>query len=112
MKLSQKLTEQHIQPFFEEWAEIELQLSNLHSRRSKETAEPLLRGIELYQQLIDHCQDPSGEWRIEPMNAGERLEFVRSNPQSYAAYRQLAELFVEMKKAIARVRIRVKRTEK
>ena len=112
MKLSQKLTEQSIQPFFEEWAEIEIQLSDLHSRRSKETSVFLLQGIELYQQLIDHCQDPSNEWLIEPINAGERLEFVQSNPQSYAAYRQLAELFVEMKKAIARVRIAVKRTGK
>lgn len=112
MNLSQKLTEQHIQPFYQEWAEIEVQLSGLHKKRSKETAELLRRGIDLYQKLIHHCQDTEHEWLIEPMNAKERLEFVQSNPQSYAAYRQLAELFGEMKKAIARVRIQLKRTER
>lgn len=59
----------------------------------------MTQGISVYQALLAQCI--SGEAHLEPLNNAERLAFVETNSTSYAAFRQLQELFNEMKKKIA-----------
>ncbi|TWT01031.1 YpoC family protein [Planomicrobium sp. CPCC 101079] len=115
MKLSQKLTKEQTDPFFSKWQEMSLVISELHERREKRVKKEMESGILLYKKLLAHCLDAekdAGEKAVAPLNGEERLAFVASNPGTYAAFRQLDELFAEMKKLIAAKRIQLKRLEK
>lgn len=103
MKLSQKLTKESIAPYFAEWAILSEEIAAMHQNREKQAAGHMLQGIELFNRLVDHC-----DGQIIPMNGKERLQFIVQRPGNYAAFRQLDELFSEMKKKIASKRIRLK----
>lgn len=98
-----------IEPFFEQWESLRMQIHELHQARKKE-AHPLMeKGIALYEQLISYT---SGQTYIEneqyeafPLNGLERLQFIKSRPSQFASFRQLDELFKETKKKIARLRV-------
>ncbi|AQQ53600.1 YpoC family protein [Planococcus lenghuensis] len=94
---SQKLTENEIAPFFAEWAVIREQLISLHRERSRQAAVTAADAIALYECLLLHC----AEYDLMPVNGKERLHFIKANSGNYAAFRQLDELFSEMKKKIA-----------
>ncbi|MDN7241080.1 hypothetical protein QWY14_04725 [Planococcus sp. N028] len=110
MKLSQKLTKEQTDPFFLNWNEKAQRISELHKRRDAQVRIEMQAGILLYKKLLEHCSD-STEKPLMPLNGEERLAFVVSSPGNYAAFRQLDELFSEMKKIIAGKRIQLKRME-
>ncbi|WP_142826426.1 YpoC family protein [Planococcus soli] len=109
MKSSQKLTKEQLDPYFLEWDRIAADLTILHRQRNKRSKEVIQAGIELYHQLLAHCREALQDSGFQPLNGSERLSFVESSPGTYAAYRQLDELFSELKKTIARKRIDLKR---
>lgn len=106
MKLSQKLTKENVEPFFIEWAKLKEAIENAHRNRDKKELDAMLRGITLYKQLLNHCDSVIG-----PLNGMERLSFVEQRPANFAAFRQLDELFTEMRKLIASKRIQLRKTE-
>ncbi|GKW44721.1 YpoC family protein [Planococcus sp. NCCP-2050] len=103
MKLSQKLTKESVSPYFDQWAVLTAEISSLHQNRSNQTAAQMLQGLELFKALLAHCEN-----QILPMNGHERIHFIEQHLANYAAFRQLDELFSEMKKKIAAKRIQMK----
>lgn len=103
MKLSQKLTKESVSPYFDQWDVLAAEISSLHQNRSNQTAPKMLQGLNLFKALLAHCED-----RIIPVNGHERINFIEQRPGNYAAFRQLDELFSEMKKKIAAKRIQMK----
>ncbi|TWT28343.1 YpoC family protein [Planomicrobium sp. CPCC 101110] len=113
MKLSLRLTKELIDPFFSEWENRSPVISELHKQR-KQPKNEVEAGILLYRKLLAHCNKPesaSNGQALMPVNGEERLAFIESNPGSFAAFRQLDELFKEMKKGIASKRVQLKRAE-
>ena len=110
MKSLQKLTKEQLDPYFLEWDRISVELAVLHRQRDKRAKMVLEVGIELYKRLLSHCREALGERDFEPLNGSERLSFIEGSPGTYAAYRQLAELFAELKKTVARKRVELKRS--
>ncbi len=108
MKSSQKLTKEQIDPYFLEWARLSAELAYLHERRDKATVQAIQSGIETFEQLLSHCRFALQDDEFEPLNGSERLSFIKSSARTYAAYRQLDELFSELKKILARKRIEFK----
>lgn len=107
MKSSQKLIDELIDPFFLEWAGIRMQVSQAHQLRNGGAEKAMLEGIQLFCLLLDHCKG-----QAIPLNCAERLAFIEQQPAKYAAFRQLDELFLEMKKAVVSKRIQLKRSGK
>lgn len=110
MKSLLKLTKEQIDPYFLEWQRILMELAELHKQRDIRTKVVLEAGLEVYKRLLVHCREALQEEGFEPLNGSERLAFIEASPGTYAAYRQLAELFAELKKSIARKRIELKRS--
>lgn len=108
MKSSQKLTKEQLDPYFLEWDRIAAGLALLHSQRDKRSKEAMQAGLEVYHHLLVHCREALQDGGFQPLNGSERLSFVEASPGTYAAYRQLDELFMELKKTIARKRIELK----
>lgn len=105
MKLSQKLIDELIDPFFLEWAVIHERVSKSHQLRDGRAEGAMQEGIQVFYRLLDHC-----EGQASPLNCAERLAFIEQWPAKYAAFRQLDELFLETKKIIVSKRIQWKRS--
>lgn len=111
MKLSQKLTKEQIDPFFIKWENIVSDISGMHKKKDAKAKELMGNGVVLYRNLLLHCQQ-EGQKPIIPLNGEERLDFIVHNPGNYAAFRQLDELFSEIKKMIAAKRVQLNRVNK
>ncbi len=98
-KLQKSIEKEKVVPFFEAWSELEEDIRALHASKKSGASTLMNEGIILYKSLLDLCR--SDDEKIEPVNNSERLDFVESNCQTFAAYRQLQELFSEMQKKIA-----------
>ena len=109
MKSSQKLTKEQVEPFFQQWDRLSAELADLHSQRNKGTKDALQSGISVYRFLLAYCREALEDEGFEPLNGTERLSFIEASPKTYAAYRQMDELFSELKKTIARKRIELNR---
>lgn len=107
MKLSQKLTKEIIEPFFNDWDKMKETIEQAFRNRDPKDPQEMLNGIILYKQLLEQC-----DFEIIPLNGPERLSFIEQRPTNFAAFRQLDELFAEMAKGIAAKRIQLKRHEK
>ncbi|RNF40474.1 YpoC family protein [Planococcus salinus] len=105
MRLLQKLTNEQLSFFYSRWRELKPALiDSITSKDSHQAGRLMQEGIQLYKELLAHC-----EHAIEPLNGQERLAFIEQNRGRYAAFRQLDELFEEMKKKIASKRIQLHR---
>lgn len=104
MKLSQKLTKEKVSPFFDKWHELQLDIADSFKKHNGQAAELMKAGTQLYIELLAYC-----EHSIEPLNGKERMAFIQQNNGRYAAFRQLDELFEEVKKKLASKRIQLKR---
>ena len=98
-RLQKSIDKENIKPFYDEWLIVENKLQELFSTRKKGAEDYMIQGITLYKSLLNHC-NADGEI-IEPLNNAERLDFIEAKPASYAAFRQLQELFKEMEKKLA-----------
>lgn len=97
--LRKSIDKEKIEPFFDSWSKLEQEIESLLSDRRKNIESEMTQGISIYQALLTQCN--CGEEYLEPLNNAERLAFVETNSTSYIAFRQLQELFNEMKKKIA-----------
>ena len=109
MKSSQKLTKGQVEPFFQEWDRISAELAHLHSQRDRRTTVIMETGLKVYKPLLSYCRKALQDEGFEPLNGSERLSFIEASPGTFAAYRQMDELFSELKKTIARKRIELSR---
>lgn len=98
-KLLKSIEPDNISPFFDSWSRFEKEISALHVRKDNKSDFLMKQGIALYKALLQQCSGDSE--KLEPLNNLERLTFVEDHPSSYAAFRQLQELFNEMHKKIA-----------
>ncbi|MGK7378228.1 YpoC family protein [Planococcus sp. 1R117A] len=106
MKLSQRLIKEKTDPFFNQWTILKEVIENSHRLRDSKGQNAMADGIILYKNLLQQCNG-----QITPLNGQERLMFIEQRPSNYAAFRQLDELFAEMKKLIASKRVQLKRLE-
>lgn len=102
MKSSQKLSTKAIDPYFIQWEKLKIELQIAHHVRSKLTAALMEQGIRLFTALIEEC-----EGELKPLNFQDRIDFISSHSANYAAFRQLDELFLEMKKTISSKRVQL-----
>lgn len=97
--LQKSIEKEKITPFFVSWAQLEEEVKVLHGSKQTSAAAKMKQGISVYKALLEQCS--SVEERLEPLNNSERLKFIEENCSTYAAFRQLQELFNEMQKKIA-----------
>ncbi len=103
-----------IDPYFDQWNELSSQIHKAHEMRNAGEAKSLMeQGIQLFERCIVNCSEFDGQSIVEsedyevfPLNGMERLQFIKTRPGQYACYRQLDELFKELKKRLARLRIK------
>lgn len=105
MKSSQRLIDELIAPFYLEWDAIREQAAKSHQLRDGQAERAIQQGLHLFRNLLEHC-----EGEANPLNCSERLAFIEQQAAKYAAFRQLDELFLEMKKMIASKRTQLKRS--
>ncbi|XKE93380.1 hypothetical protein LG326_09290 [Metaplanococcus flavidus] len=97
--LQRSIDKEKITPFIEAWTMLEEEIRSLHVSKDNSPEALMHEGIILYKSLLEQCS--SDEEKIAPLNNEERLAFVEMNCRTFAAYRQLQELFNEMQKKIA-----------
>ena len=102
-------------PIFDQWNELSSQIHKAHDLRNASEAKSLMeQGIHLFETCVIDCSVTSSqsiieseEYEVLPINGMERLQFIKTRPGQYACFRQLDELFKELKKRLARLRIKV-----
>lgn len=100
-----------VEPFFEQWDSLRLQIHEMHQARNKEAHSLMEQGIALYEQLILFTSGQADsilkneQYEAFPLNGLERLQFIKTRPGQFASFRQLDELFKETKKKIASLRV-------
>lgn len=109
----QAIQKEKVEPFFEQWEELSRRIYNAHENRNGEAHQLMEQGIALFEQLVIHCSDVENvpavlneQYEVLPLNGLERYIFIKSRPGQYACYRQLEELFKEIKKRLARLRLK------
>jgi len=94
------------------WTEIKDELISVLKARNKEIKLYMLKGIELYFSLLfwsNNVPVRLSEWQkhveflvCKSVNVEERLSFILKKCNSYPAYIQLSELFIEQQKHFAK----------
>ncbi|HWK24724.1 MAG TPA: hypothetical protein VNS08_17035 [Ureibacillus sp.] len=109
----ESIAKEAVEPYFEQWNELNRQIHNAHELRNGEAKSFMDKGIQLFEKCIIYCSETtsqsiieSEEYEVLPLNGMERLQFIKTRPGQYACFRQLDELFKELKKRLARLRIR------
>lgn len=108
----QLLAKEIVDPFFEQWDQLSKQIYQSHENRDKKAASLTEQGIQLFERLVvkvsvtDVDEMLNEDYEVLPINGLERLAFIKARPGQYACFRQLDELFKEIKKRIARLRVR------
>ncbi|RUL55506.1 MULTISPECIES: YpoC family protein [Lysinibacillus] len=102
-------------PYFEQWEKLSQLIFEAHDERSGEAKSLMEQGISLFEQCVIFCSEADGmvmnekeQYEVLPINGMERFQFIKARPAQYACYRQLDELFKEMRKRLARLRIKSK----
>lgn len=90
-------------PFYDSWSLLVEEINVLHRARKTSAQAKTQQGIVIFKDLLEQCT--TDEFTLEPLNNAERLEFISENAASYAAFRQLQELFNELQKKIAAKRV-------
>lgn len=104
-----------IEPYFERWERLSDQIFHAHDERNGEAKSLMEEGIALFEELVSNtsqveqtCLIQSNEvYEVFPINGMERFLFIKARPAQYACFRQLDELFKEIKKRYARLRLKV-----
>ncbi|QFF98736.1 hypothetical protein PB01_07760 [Psychrobacillus glaciei] len=83
------------QRYFAEWIQLKGHLVLSFKVKNDARNELMEQGINLLTVIIDNATG------ITPINFSDRITFIKQNKNNYTAFRQLDELFKEMKKKIA-----------
>lgn len=109
----ESIGKENVEPFFEQWQALSEKIHQSHDKRDGQAKLLMEEGITLFEQCVKHCSDTDGnnilveeEYEVLPINGMERLQFIKARPGQYACYRQLDELFKELKKRLARLRVK------
>ncbi|MFC5559681.1 YpoC family protein [Ureibacillus thermophilus] len=102
-----------IEPYFQKWDKLSKEIYQAHDERNREMAQNLMeQGIALFEELMVKASDTDSEklefheaYEAMPLNGLERFQFIKARPGQYACYVQLDELFKEVKKRLARLRV-------
>ncbi|MBD8025191.1 hypothetical protein H9636_00845 [Ureibacillus sp. Re31] len=107
------IQKERVEPYFAQWEELSLLIHQAHDQRSGEAKTLMEKGISLFEECVvnsSYCNEQTvnenEEYEVLPINGMERLSFIKARPGQYACYRQLDELFKELKKRLARLRIK------
>ncbi len=105
------ISKESVDFWFEEWETLRQSIHQSHTSRDGKAKEIMLSAIQLYEAFILNASeqailDKNEQYEILPINAIERLTFIKARPGQYACYRQLDELFIETKKRCARLRLK------
>ncbi|MEI4768360.1 YpoC family protein [Psychrobacillus sp. FJAT-51614] len=84
---------------FEEWEQLQEKLVQLFKEKDDSRIIFMEQGIQILTEIINVTEG------VHLINFSERFEFIQKNKLNYTAFRQLAELFKEVKKKIAAKRI-------
>lgn len=110
---NEAIQKEKVEPYFEKWNHLSEQIHHAHDQRNGDAKILMEKGIALFEQCIIDCseiEEPTinvaGQYEVMPINGMERLLFIKARPGQYACYRQLDELFKELKKRLARLRIK------
>lgn len=111
--IGEEITKEKVDNWLVEWSEIAPLIHAAHDRRDKSATAHMEQGIMLYEVFIAKASGQEifsmeEEYEVLPINAMERIAFIKRRPGQYACYRQLDELFVETKKRCARLRLKKK----
>lgn len=105
-----------VELYFQKWEKLSQQIHEAHNLRNGEAENLMRNGITLFEELVlssslvdqSSMFDTNEQYEVLPINGMERYLFVRMKPGQYACYRQLDELFKEIKKRFARLRVKAK----
>ncbi|MGG0655618.1 YpoC family protein [Rummeliibacillus pycnus] len=107
------ITKEIVDAWMNQWETFRQSIHQSHSARDGNAKEIMLKAIQLYESFVvsasvghDVFQE-NEQYEILPINAVERLSFIKTRPGQYACYRQLDELFLETKKRCARLRLKL-----
>ncbi|MGX9133862.1 YpoC family protein [Rummeliibacillus sp. JY-2-4R] len=105
------VSKENVDHWIEEWETLRQTIHQSHTSRDGRAKEIMLLAIKLYESFIlsasdQQTLDENEQYEILPINAIERLTFIKARPGQYACYRQLDELFIETKKRCARLRLK------
>lgn len=109
--IKDEISKDKVDTWLAKWQEISPSIHEAHNRRDKTAASQMEVGIALFEQFIARVSgveslDEVAEYEVLPLNAMERIAFIKRKPGQYACYRQLDELFTETKKRCARLRLK------
>lgn len=109
--IKDEISKDKVDAWLEKWQDISPAIHEAHDRRDKTAATFMESGIELFEQFIAKVSGVTAlneqeEYEVLPLNAMERIAFIKRKPGQYACYRQLDELFTETKKRCARLRLK------
>jgi len=107
------IQKEQIEPYFQKWDELSKEIYEAHDERNPKKAKSLMeQGIALFEELMVQASDTDiekldfhEEYEGMPLNGMERFQFIKARPSQYACYVQLDELFKEVKKRFARLRV-------
>ncbi|MBU9671935.1 hypothetical protein KQ939_02945 [Planococcus sp. CP5-4] len=105
MTLSRKSIDQAISPFYNDWVVLSVELKFCIGQEASDCYQLIVRGCEVYEELQETLIGLFGSSAPSPLNESERLEFVKNSRSTHAASRQLEQLFGELKKKIARIKV-------
>jgi hypothetical protein len=88
------------------WEQLEMSLNELFEKRETQKAQPAMEeGVQIFIELLFITNeiplkndDILPEFRWQPINVSERVEFIKKRPDLYHSFIQLKELMVEQKK--------------
>lgn len=109
--LKQQIEKEKVDNWLGNWQQLAPLIHDAHDRRDKSATRYMEQGIELYEQFIALASGveqfvQGADYEVLPINAMERIAFIKHRPGQYACYRQLDELFTETKKRCARLRLK------
>ena len=106
------IDKEKIEPYFQEWDALSKEIFEAHEKRNGQAQILMEKGIRLFEELIVMTSETDAkevlqgeEYEVMPINGMERLHFIKARPGQYACFRQLDELFKELKKKYARLRL-------
>ena len=90
-----KLKKEDFVGLFSKWSEMRVEIQMLYAERKIGSDNLMEEGIDLLTDLIGMADG------TYPLNYKERFSFIKQNYKTYAAFRQLDELFKETEKKLA-----------
>lgn len=96
-------------PYFENWERVALKIEKLYDEKDERAVVLMLDSIDNFEQLLVcggrdlNTLPTESDYRLQPLNGKERLDFIKKRIKSHYAFVQLNMLYGETKKKVARL---------